>query len=455
MHSEDWKKELCEMVFAQSRLIVWTTAVVAIMAVLIAAFWPPTYAASGSVLIRTAKPQNSPGTLEQTDLRNFPVSKEDLASELEILSSPDLIQQTVLAIRGKVPEQSAKTDKVIMDEVARIKHGLKTEVILASHVIRVTLMDRDAHRAEATLDALLEQYMIYRVNVFNPSDQQIFFSKRASLYKERLEKIEDQLSAKAKEASIALVDREMVNNVDMKKDRMAQISALRDEYLQKEKSVAAFNQAVEQGDVQFFSFLENRSINDLGAQLMVSSVERSKILREFQPGSEKVKAIDEQIAQLYKSLRSEATRLLDLRVAELQALNSRINQLEATVKSIGERNIDLQRQSIEIQRISREAALMQYSYETFSKRAEEAQINDAIANARLSGDISILSHAAFSAVCVFPKVLWTLLLGLIAGLVTGCSIGLLAEFFDHTFKRPSDVTRYAELPVVCSIKLVK
>ncbi|MEI8120872.1 MAG: Wzz/FepE/Etk N-terminal domain-containing protein [bacterium] len=455
MHSEDWKKELCEMVFAQSRLIVWTTVVVIAMAILIATFWPPTYAASGSVLIRTAKPQNSPGTLEQTDLRNFPVSKEDLASELEILSSPDLIQQTVLAMRGKVRDRSVKTDKVIMDEVARIKNGLKTEVILASHVIRVTLMDRDAHRAETTLDALLEQYMIYRVKVFNPSDQQLFFSNQASLYKARLEKIEDQLSAKAKEASIALVDREMANNVDMKKDRMAQISVLRDEYLQKEKSVASFKQAVEQGDVQFFSFLENRSINDLGAQLMVSSVERSKILREFQPGSEKVKAIDEQIAQLYKSLRFEAARLLDLRVAELQALNNRINQLETTVKTIGERNIDLQRQSTEIQRISREAALMQYSYETFSKRAEEAQINDTIANSRLSGDISILSHAAFSAVCVFPKVLWVLFLGLIAGLVTGCSIGLLAEFFDHTFKRPSDVIRYAGLPVVCSIKLVK
>lgn len=455
MHSEDWKKELCEMVFAQSRLIAWTTAGVVILAILIAAFWPPTYAASGSILMRTAKPQNSPGSLEQTELRNFPVSKEDLASELEILSSPDLILQTVLAIRGKTQDPSARTDKAILREVDRIRSRMKTEVILASHVIRITLTDRDPRRAEATLDALLAQYMTYRVKVFNPSDQQVFLTERASLYKEKLEKIEDQLSAKAREASIALVDREMINNMDMKKDRLAQISALKDEYLQKEKTVASFKKAMDQGDVQFFSFLENRTINDLGTQVMAASVERSKILREFQPDSEKVKAIEEQIAQLYKALRTEATRLLDLRVAELQALESRIGQMEATVKTIGERNIDLQRQSTEAQRISREAALLLYSYETFSKRAEEAKINDAIANARLSGDISILSHAACSAVREFPKVGWTLLLGLIAGLVTGCSIGLLAEFFDHTFKRPSDVARFAGLPVVCSIKLVK
>jgi succinoglycan biosynthesis transport protein ExoP len=455
MHVEDWKKELCEMVFAQSRLIVWTTAVMFALAILIAAFWPPTYAASGSVLMRTAKAQNSPGTLERTDLRNFPVSKEDLASELEILSSPDLIMQTVLALRGKPVDPAAKADPATLAEVTRIRMGLQTEVILASHVIRITLADRDPRRAETTLDALLEQYMTYRTKVFNPTDQQLFFTDRARLYKEKLEGIEDQLSAKAKEASVALVDREMANNVDMKKDLMTQISTLRDEYLQKEKSVGPFKQAAEQGDVQFFSFLDNRSINDLGVQLMASSVERSKILREFQPGSEKVKAIDEQIAQLYKALRAEALRLLDIRMAELQALENRIAQLETTVKSIGERNIDLQRQSTEIQRISREAALMQYSYETFSKRAEEAQINDAIANARLPGDVSILSRSAFSAIRVFPKVGWTLLLGLLAGLITGCSIGLLAEFFDHTFKRPSDVTRYAELPVVCSIKLVK
>ena len=297
--------------------------------------------------------------------------------------------------------------------------------------------------------------MIYRTKVFNPTDQQLFFSDRARLYKGRLEAIEDQLSAKAKEASVALVDREMANNVDMKKDMMAQISALRDEHIQKEKYLASFKKAAEQDDLQFFSFLDNRSINDLGTQLMASSVERSKALRDFQPGSEKVKALDEQIAQLYKALRGEAMRLLDLRVAELQALEGRITQLETTVVKMGERNIELQRQSTDIQRISREAALLQYSYETFSKRAEEAQINDAIANARLPGDISILSRSAFSAVRVFPKVGWTILLGLIAGLVTGCSLGLLAEFFDHTFKRPSDVARYAELPVVCSIKLVK
>jgi uncharacterized protein involved in exopolysaccharide biosynthesis len=388
-------------------------------------------------------------------LRNFPVSKEDLASELEILSSPDLIMQTVVAMRGKPLDQAAIMDKSILDEVARIKQGLQTEVILASHVIRVTLANRDPRRAEATLDALLGQYMIYRTKVFNPTDQQLFFSDRARLYKGRLEAIEDQLSAKAKEASVALVDREMANNVDMKKDMMAQISALRDEHIQKEKYLASFKKAAEQDDLQFFSFLDNRSINDLGTQLMASSVERSKALRDFQPGSEKVKALDEQIAQLYKALRGEAMRLLDLRVAELQALEGRITQLETTVVKMGERNIELQRQSTDIQRISREAALLQYSYETFSKRAEEAQINDAIANARLPGDISILSRSAFSAVRVFPKVGWTILLGLIAGLVTGCSLGLLAEFFDHTFKRPSDVARYAELPVVCSIKLVK
>jgi uncharacterized protein involved in exopolysaccharide biosynthesis len=455
MQFEDWKKELCEMVFAQGRLIVWTASVVFSLAILIAAFWPPTYAASGSILMRTAKPQNSPGTLERTDLRNFPVSKEDLASELEILSSPDLIMQTVVAMRGKPLDQAAIMDKSILDEVARIKQGLQTEVILASHVIRVTLANRDPRRAEATLDALLGQYMIYRTKVFNPTDQQLFFSDRARLYKGRLEAIEDQLSAKAKEASVALVDREMANNVDMKKDMMAQISALRDEHIQKEKYLASFKKAAEQDDLQFFSFLDNRSINDLGTQLMASSVERSKALRDFQPGSEKVKALDEQIAQLYKALRGEAMRLLDLRVAELQALEGRITQLETTVVKMGERNIELQRQSTDIQRISREAALLQYSYETFSKRAEEAQINDAIANARLPGDISILSRSAFSAVRVFPKVGWTILLGLIAGLVTGCSLGLLAEFFDHTFKRPSDVARYAELPVVCSIKLVK
>jgi len=43
-----------------------------------------------------------------------------------------------------------------------------------------------------------------------------------------------------------------------------------------------------------------------------------------------------------------------------------------------------------------------------------------------------------------------LFLGLIVALITGLSVGFLAEFFDHTVRRPEDVQKNVGLPVLCS-----
>ena len=51
---------------------------------------------------------------------------------------------------------------------------------------------------------------------------------------------------------------------------------------------------------------------------------------------------------------------------------------------------------------------------------------------------------------MFPRKGSTILLGLIVALITGLSVGFLAEFFDHTVRRPEDVEKNTGLPVLCS-----
>jgi len=92
------------------------------------------------------------------------------------------------------------------------------------------------------------------------------------------------------------------------------------------------------------------------------------------------------------------------------------------------------------------------SYQTFSKRKEEVEIDRAIQRKNFSADVSILSDASYSAELLYPRKLITLLLGLIVGFVTGCSLGFILEYLDHTLKRPGEVERYAALPVIGSIR---
>ena len=102
--------------------------------------------------------------------------------------------------------------------------------------------------------------------------------------------------------------------------------------------------------------------------------------------------------------------------------------------------------------VFREAELISHSYDTFAKRAEEAKINDSIARSRLAGDVSILSRGIGSAELVFPRKTPTLFMGVIVALIAGLSVGFLAEFFDHTVRRPEDVQKNTGLEVLCSFR---
>ena len=155
------------------------------------------------------------------------------------------------------------------------------------------------------------------------------------------------------------------------------------------------------------------------------------------------------LMQRLSALRDEYVSSSFLRNPSLEA---RMTLLQMTIKELEARNVELQRHHIDRQRIQREASLLEYSYETFAKRGEEAKINADISKANLSGDVTLLSRAAFSGQCVFPRKLLTIVLGLVVGFIAGCSLGFMGEYFDHTVKSPAHVARTTGLPVICSIR---
>ncbi len=64
----------------------------------------------------------------------------------------------------------------------------------------------------------------------------------------------------------------------------------------------------------------------------------------------------------------------------------------------------------------------------------------------------VVAGPEHTAELVFPRKTTTLLFGFILALIIGFSAGFLAEYSDHTVRRPEDVYRNLGLPVVCSIQ---
>ncbi len=368
---EDWKRELGHVLFARRQLILATVVAVVVGAVAIALFWPSTYAATSSLLVLGKRAQVSAAALDPVEFKNPRVSMQDIISELEIIRSPELARRTVRQLRKEAGWTGKKLDKNIMDEAHAFLASLETVGVTDSSAIRLIFTGRSPENAERGLETLLNEYIQYRAEVFNPSGQEQFFEERMEHYRQRLIELVVRVEGEGGEMSPAFID---------------QIIA---------------------GDLKRLALLQQQQ-GELEMELAVSAYVDNK------------------------------------------PLLTRIAMVKAAIVQIRKETNEIQAQRLTADSAFREAELISLSLETFAKRAEEAKINDSIARSRLAGDISILNRATGTATLVFPRKGTTLFLGLIVAAITGLSVGFLAEFFDHTVRRPEDVQRNTGLPVLCS-----
>lgn len=447
MKTENYLKEFYFILFAQRKVILWTTILFFILSVLIAFLWPPVYSASGSILAKAKKVEKDPEAIENVELRPFPITKEDLASESEILTSPDVIERTIRLLQEK--NLYKKTDK-LSDEVYKIQNQLKTVIIPASNVIEVTFYNGNPDNAVSILGTLMDQYVFYRMNVYSPSEAEGFYSQQADQFKNELQSNENNIMGIVGNSRIADPQKEIDKNILLKKDLEQQLLTLKSEAIEKEGNISHLDRALKEKNIQYFSYIDNKPLNDLSAKLQELTLERGKVLRVYNEKSDKIKLIDKQIEDTFSLIKSEISAIRANLQKQLHIVQNKITAVKSDISALNDSNVQLQKQLIDSQRIAREIKLQEFSYETFSKRREEARINNTAATTSLA-NVSILSKAFPSDGPVFPKKPVVIPLGMLVGFITGCSFGFLREFFDHTFKKPSDVYNYVGLPVIFSI----
>jgi uncharacterized protein involved in exopolysaccharide biosynthesis len=452
--TENYKRELLAIFFAQRRLILGVTLIIIIGAILIGFCWPPTYSATASLLVRSRKPERNQEALEKADkIWQFEIKKEDLSSEVEILISPSVIERTIRALQEKklYPESETISSK----DINRIKRKLEAEVVPASNVIDITFYNKDPKVAETFLSALVDQYTFYRIELFNGVNQiGSFFSFQADRFNESLSKKGEELMALAEETKIANPQREIENNLDIKKDLELRLDILKNEVIEKTLFIKYVEKILNLDNIHFFSSIENDTINGvtgLSPKLQELLIKQAEILSIYKPSSSKAVAVQTEINKIHSAIKNEVFILKENLSNQLKIAEAKIKRMQDRVEIIDDRNVEIRKQDIAAQRLEAESALLLASYETFSKRKEESIINSSLEGTAMHSNVSILQKAFPSDGPVFPRKGVIIPLGALFGLILGISLGFLREYFDHTFKRPSDVENYLKLPVIFSI----
>ena len=494
MAADDWKRDLSEIVFARLPIIGWTTVAITVGAIAIALWYPPTYQARGSLILRSKTVQRSTDSLNAPDVGAVPLSMHDLVSERQLLTSGTLIQRVIVRLQeGGLIERPAaalniakksnpiasaknwlisslkrfassgkrvdsdlvrKADPEMISAVAGIRDALSAEIVPDSTIINVTLRGGSISRVETFLDTLISEHLKYRLEVLHPEDQRQFYRDRRDFYSQRLQALESELVGATEAASVTELESEIENNIDLTGTLNLQKSDLRNLYMEQQQRTGMLERALKQDDVTYFTFLDNLVLEALSAQLMELRIERGRVVRRFRDGSPQITALDENIAATSAELKAEVQAIYRDALEKQNTMLAQIRLLGLRVDELKERTAVLQNEAVKFRQLSREADLLRISYESFARRNEEAEISEAVSASDVSGDVTVLNRPAFTAEKIFPKLLLTPLLGLMIGLITGCSIAFVVEFFDHTIRRAADVSNFLSMPVIGSLRRV-
>lgn len=454
--TEDYKRELVSILFAQKNLIFWVTFLVFIGAVLIGSYWPPVYKAQGNILV-SGKQLSVPNTeaLKSPQVRPLEVSKEDLTSEVEILRAPEVIINAVKRLAERYPELGAERDAVPSETLHGVLLSLRTAVVPTSNVINVSYDSGNPALAAELVNTLMEQYIVYRGEFFPAAGSQIspkFLTEQIDQYLEELRKNEDRLIELVETSGVSEPQQEIDSNILLKKRLEEKLDTLKNGAIDIEASLSNLDRALEVDDIQYFSFLNSDIILELSSKLADLLAERGRVARTYRADSQMVVPIDTQIDKTFAAIKAEVRGYRDNMVSDLDAMGQKIDSLKSSIRSYDAENVALQRQIVETERVRRESALLQKSVESLAQRRSEVEINDMVGADEVSNRyVSIMSRAFTPAEAAFPKAGLVIPLGLFVGLLAGVALGFLREYFDHSFKSPGDVQAYTDLPVLFSL----
>ncbi len=489
MKTENYVNQLLHILFSQKRPIAYILLFMSTVALLVYLFSPKQYEVKGSILLRAKAIQSTPETIVQEKIRITPLEKEDLYSELQLLQSKELIAQVLKKyavntveyendnlrswaavlpnmIAGilqliRAEDQIGRTFKqysgnnVELEEdnlqrAETVLSNMTARVLPGTNVIHLKLTGRVFHQNIQLLDILMKEYIQYRQVIYQPAGTLNFLDAQTRKIRQQIQDHEQKLISLMEKGNSADPIRELETNLIVMRDINTELRKLNSRVIDLRANGRQLAESLEANRLNKRFTSLNPEFRAQFDQITELNKERNKMLRTYHPGSQVVRILDTELANTKKVLINQLKEHKAYLKVAIGIDLEKIKQLRNKLTTLTEKNIALRRQQLLAERIYREKDVLQESYQTFSRRYEEARIKTAESTNELSSFVSILDRAHRSSSPIFPSPI-ILPIGMISGLLLGISLGFLRELFDHTVKRTIDVQRVSSIPVVFSL----
>lgn len=462
--------------FRQRRII--TSLYVGIVATALVALvvLPPTYRAASQVLVTSNRAQISTTAEKPTQLlRESQVGETELNSQVEMVRSPELIGGVLrdMGVPDAPPESSHAIVRWLRAVVGtpvrigrwayRALHGIdevpvppgywKVKDVLesldvsipkGSNVLEIGYQGSDPVWARDFVDRLTSAYVERHAEMQRETAAEGFFTTQSQILRQKLADSEAALRAVREKAGTL-------------SGQQTEVHARLNEF-DADLARAKVARAEQEERVSYLQSMRGGRKGGSGLatpELLALEAKRAELVGHYQPDSERMRDIDQQIARLRGAIgtydqvvgsRDESTDLTAARAA-LQAIKGREDGVARQRDEYLKKAQLLDAQSFDLVRLERQAKLDEEAYLSYVRAAEQSRLSNAIEQSKMLR-LNIVESASVSPEPIGPKTGLILLLAFVGGLVASIGAGIVWDRMDGTVKTADDVRRLAGLEVL-------
>jgi uncharacterized protein involved in exopolysaccharide biosynthesis len=418
--------------------------------------------------------QNAPMTFHDT------VSEEEINSEVELIQSPDVLQKVVVTCGldkkkflssllhpGQTPQN--RLDKAVMD----LRSDLQLEVIKKTNVISIAYEAHDPQIAQQVLATLDDAYLQKHLDVHHPSGQFQFFDEQAEQYKKDMMAAEAQLKGFAdKQGGVAPTT---MRDMTLQKlaDFNGSLETTRASMAETEKRITDLEGQIHSTPTRMTTQVKSgdnaQVLQNLKATLLTLEMKRTELLTKYQPTYPLVQEVDKQLLDTRLALAKEETSPVKEETtdqnptyawvnselakakADLSGFKARETALTAIVNVYMAQARQLEEQGILQGDLMRTEKADEANYLLYTKKKEEARIEDALDRTRLL-NVSVAQRALLPSLPTRSPWVFALVACLL-GVAVSLGVVFAIDYADQSFRTPSEVMSELRIPVLAAVPI--
>ena len=446
---------------------------------LLAALILPGYRAEMKLLVKRERVDpviSGDQSTSQIQIASPEITEQEMNSEVELLTSEDLLRQVVVANHLEQAVGSSwfhKNDRErqIALAVRKLRSHLQVEAVRKANIVNVTLSSHNPKQAAEVLSSLANLYLEKHTQVMRPGGQYLFFAQQTELAKKELADAEERLQAFNRSQRVVAPETERDNTLEKLSELNLSLEQTRASIGETEDRIDALKRLQRSMPARITTQLRQADnpqlMQQLKSTLLNLELKRTELLTKFQPGYPLVQEVNRQIAETQTAIAAENARPMREETtdqnpteawvrgelakanADLSGLGAREEEQRASVATFQSRARLLNDKGIVQQDLLRAAKAAEQNYLLYLRKREESRITDALDRRRIL-NVAIAQEPLVPALPAHSGG-WYLLIGTLFAILAAVGATFGAEYFDDSFRTPDEIRRELRLPVMAAV----